>query len=483
METIKDVAIYLRKSRGDADDLDKHLLILTELADKYSWEYVVYQEIGSSDSISDREEFKRLIADVRNDLYDAVLVVDLDRLSRGSQQDQGFLTELFRNTDTKVITPTKVYDYNNEDQEIELELVSFIARFEYNLIKKRLHRGKKIGAKQGRFTNGSPPYPYFYNREKQKVEIDVEKLKVYNLIKSKFFEGISPYQIAFMLNRNHIPSPGGKTWSNNTVYRLLKNEFHLGKIIYGKTQGSGHKNKKTRPLKQKPRDEWIISEGEHTPVKTEEEHSKILIMLESRRTTPVAARRGKRILSGILKCKLCGRGASFYDRKNGESIKPCQYRTPTGEKCPNRGLKAEHIYNALNKELDKYRNELLKYNPEKTNQTQDLIDVKTLQLKKLQDSISKIQDMYEMGHIKREEYMRRWDKRNNEIQELANTIDELKDSKPPPKEAIKKIMQFQDIWDSKDFTSQQKNTLVKQIVKTIVYQRDSNNLFIDIEFL
>ncbi len=490
-ESINDVAIYLRKSRGVDEDLDKHRLILTELADKYGWKYTTYQEVGTSDSIVDRKEFQKLIKDVENDLYDAVLVVDLDRLSRGNQEDQGYINRIFSNSETKVITPTKIYDYNDDDQTMELELINFMARFEYNMIKKRLFRGKKIGAKQGKFTNGKPPYPYYYDREKKKVEIDKEKLKVYNLIKDRFFEGTSPHQISFELNGNGIPSPGGTTWSNNAVYRLLTNEFHMGKIIYCKTQGSGHKNRKVKSLKKRPQDQWIISKGEHEPVKTEEEHYKILAILAKRRTNAHAARKGKRILSGILKCKLCGRGASFYDRESGESIKPCTNTSPIGERCPNRGLKAHYIYDALNKELDKYKDELLKYDPqksEKSKQIQNLIDVKEAQLKRFQDSISKIQELYEMGHITKKKYLERWGKRNEEIQSLAKEVDDLKLSniyykQPSPKELTDKITRFQDIWDSNEFTNKEKNALVKQIVKKIDYQRKGDDLYIDIKFL
>lgn len=280
---INQVCIYLRKSRGEEENLDKHKLILTELAQEYGWKYQTYQEIGTSDSIVERKEFQKLLNDVQNDLYDAILVVDSDRLSRGDMEEQGYIQRVFRESNTKVITPTKIYDYNNEDQVLEIDLNSFFARFEYHMIKKRLHRGKKIGAKQGKFVNGRPPYPYYYDRAKKKVEIDQEKLKIYNLIKDKFFSGISPQEISIELNKNGIPSPGGVTWSNVAVYRLLTNEFHLGKVIYGKTEGSGHKNRKTKPLKKKPRDQWIVGEGNHTPIKTEEEHYKILSIIEKRK--------------------------------------------------------------------------------------------------------------------------------------------------------------------------------------------------------
>ncbi len=39
--------------------------------------------------------------------YDAVLCMDLDRLSRGRMKDQGSILDTFRESDTLIITPEK----------------------------------------------------------------------------------------------------------------------------------------------------------------------------------------------------------------------------------------------------------------------------------------------------------------------------------------------------------------------------------------
>ena len=67
----------------------KHDTALTDLARQNTWRYVIYREIGSSDRIEFRPEFKRLLSDVENDFYDAVVVVDYDRLSRSDCSHQG----------------------------------------------------------------------------------------------------------------------------------------------------------------------------------------------------------------------------------------------------------------------------------------------------------------------------------------------------------------------------------------------------------
>ncbi|MUG73848.1 hypothetical protein GNP93_24900 [Paenibacillus validus] len=164
---VKDVAIYLRKSRGevpdDKDDLNKHERELIELATSYGWRYSIYKEIGSSASIEYRPEMVRLLQDVEADLFDAVLVMDYDRLSRGDLEAQGKIRRILKNSVTKVITPTKVYDFNNEEAELINDIEGVFSRREYRMIRRRLNRGKKRGAKNGNWTNGKPPFPYVYN--------------------------------------------------------------------------------------------------------------------------------------------------------------------------------------------------------------------------------------------------------------------------------------------------------------------------------
>jgi site-specific DNA recombinase len=176
-------AIYLRKSRdetdGKEDVLAKHESLLLEYAKKHNLKYKIYKEIGNSEYIDGRPQMLQLLKDVEQDLYDAVLVVDIDRLSRGDFEEIGRIRRVFRESNTLVLTPTKVYDFNNDDQDVMTDIEMVFANYEYRMIKMRMIRGKKQGAKAGKWTNGTPPYPYVYNRITKELEVDPEK--VYNL--------------------------------------------------------------------------------------------------------------------------------------------------------------------------------------------------------------------------------------------------------------------------------------------------------------
>lgn len=227
---IKDVAIYLRKSRADEGekDLEKHEMELVEITNKYNWKYITYKEIANSEYIDTRPKFKELLHDItENDLYDAVLVMDFDRLGRGEGGEQDKIRDIFKYSNTFVVTPDRIYNFNNEADEDYAKMKGFFANFEYTQIKRRLRRGKKSGAKKGQWTNGSPPFPYKYDPESKGLVVNEEYREVYTTMKQKFFDGVVFRKIAWFLNNKNIPSPKGSVWHENAIRRTLIDETHI----------------------------------------------------------------------------------------------------------------------------------------------------------------------------------------------------------------------------------------------------------------
>lgn len=95
------------------------------------------------------------------------------------------------------------------------DIEGVFAWYEYRMIKKRFQRGKKIGARLGHWTNGPAPFPYAYNSEAHSLDIDHEKLNVYNFMKHRILGGSTCSGVCFELNRRGIPSPKGKMWSES----------------------------------------------------------------------------------------------------------------------------------------------------------------------------------------------------------------------------------------------------------------------------
>ena len=104
-------AEYLRKSRMEEgmdteEVLAKHRKDLARYAAAHDIHIVeTYYEVVSGESLYARPEMLRLLADVEKGLYDAVLVMDIDRLSRGRMKYQGIILDALRDSGTLIITP------------------------------------------------------------------------------------------------------------------------------------------------------------------------------------------------------------------------------------------------------------------------------------------------------------------------------------------------------------------------------------------
>ena len=144
---MSEYCIYLRKSRadveaefrGEGETLSRHKNTLIELSKKQNLNIVkIYKEIVSGDSIAARPQMQALLEDVTVGKYAGVLVVEIERLARGDTIDQGIVAQAFRDSSTKIITPTKTYDPDNEFDEEYFEFALFMSRREYKTIKRRM---------------------------------------------------------------------------------------------------------------------------------------------------------------------------------------------------------------------------------------------------------------------------------------------------------------------------------------------------------
>lgn len=185
-----DVAIYLRKSRAEEltdtveETLRRHHEILTEYAVKNDLNVVrTYEEVVSGESLYARPKMMELLSDVEQGKYEAVLCMDIDRLGRGTMSDQGIILETFKAADTKIITPRKVYDLNNELDEEYTEFETFMARRELKLIKRRMQRGVRKSIEEGGYLANAPyGYRNVMVNKRPTLEINEEEAKFVRLM-------------------------------------------------------------------------------------------------------------------------------------------------------------------------------------------------------------------------------------------------------------------------------------------------------------
>lgn len=483
---IKQVAIYLRKSRDDGDYedvLSKHRDALVAIANAKGWKYKCYEEVMSGERLIYRAEMQKLLKCLDENLYDAVLVIDIDRLGRGEPKDWGVIKDTFLTSDTLIITPNSTYDLWDEKDDMTFDFKTMLAKYELKKIKERFRNGKIGGAKKGMWTNGSPPYPYIYNREDKKLDVHPEKYRIYRLMMEKYLGGFNLLQIADWLNEEKIPTPyGGKRnkhgWSSVGIRRLLINEIHLGYIIYGRTRNYRGNFQIIN------KDEWIKVQGDHQPVKTQEEHEAILAKLAENTLQP---NRSKAInvapLSGLLFCSKCGNRMRIKRRKqNGEFVwsTMCVHVNEDGSTCEQTGRRLDDEFNeAIYKRITKIDQESVQTVNEETMRLQEaraLLQSKNDELSKTLKAIEKLIELYEEEMVTKQQFSQRKVAHENSIIKIKRDIEKYQIIIAGSKAGVTvekiedRIGKFKSVWE-KTANNAQRNKAYRSIVHKIIYDR------------
>lgn len=332
-----EVIEYLRKSRSDdplltvGEVLERHEKILDDFASRNFGDTVppenVYREVASSETIDGRPEMLKLLKAVESPKIKAVLVVEVQRLSRGDLEDAGRLIKLLRYTNTMVVTPQRPYDLQDEyDRDaFERELKRGNEYLEY--FKKIQERGRLQSVMEGNYIGSVPPYGYdktFVKIGKKKCptltenkpQADVVRL-IFDLYANKDM-GVT--RICNYLEGLAVPPPKGKYWSPYAVREMLINVHYIGKIKWnwrkGKIKVVDQEIVRTRP-KAKEGD-YITVDGRHEGIVDErlfyaaqEKHGR------NHRAKPSAVLRNP--LAGLLFCK-CGRAMTLRTYKGRTSL-------------------------------------------------------------------------------------------------------------------------------------------------------------------
>ncbi len=309
------VCIYLRKSRADRDHPDvppedvlkNHEAILLAFADKNCLEVAdIKKEVVSGESLARRPEMLKLLEEVEYGLYDAVLIKDFDRLGRGSMMEQGIIIETFRKSATKIITPEKTYDLENEFDEEYIDLSAFFARKELKMITKRLHSGRMKSVSDGNYI--SPHAPYGYDKQNKTLVINEPEAAAIRLIYELYADrDYGAAAIAKHLEDLGIPNKhGGPDWDKTTVRNILRNPVYTGKITWNKREYrylSGGK----RTSRFAGRSKWKIFHGRHEAIISPELFERAQQVACQRRVLPLHTVNPLRNpLAGLLKCGGCG---------------------------------------------------------------------------------------------------------------------------------------------------------------------------------
>ena len=315
---------YDRKSRNDdpllsvEEVLAKHDKILEDFAVKNFGGPIPkehkFKEIGTSESLDDRPEILKLLKFVENPKIKGILVVDIQRLSRGDLEDAGRLIKLLRYTNTYVITPHKIYDLRDEyDRDVfERELKRGNEYLEYT--KKILNRGRLASVKEGNYIASKAPYGYervvmkYDNREchtlvERKDEADVVRL-IFDLYCN---QNMGTTMICRKLESMGVKTKNGLPyWKPPVICDILENVHYIGKVRWNfRRTVKIVEDQEIKKHRQKANtNEYLVFDGKHEAIISEELFNRAQEISGTRHRTKTDTSL-RNPLSGLIYCK-CG---------------------------------------------------------------------------------------------------------------------------------------------------------------------------------
>lgn len=494
--------IYLRKSRADAEaeahgegeTLARHEKTLLEVAKRRSLTIGrIYREIVSGETIAARPAMQELLSDVEQGLWEGVLVMEVERLARGDTIDQGIMAQTFKYTGTKIITPLKDYDPNNEYDEEYFEFGLFMSRREYKTINRRLQLGRIASVKEGKFVGNVEPYGYKRVKiEKQKGFYLIpcpEEAEIVKLIFKLHTEGdtrsdgtvqtMGAAAIATRLNELHIPTRKGGTWVRATVKSILTNPVYIGKICWNR-RATKKAMVNGQIKKSRPRQEGILSDGLHEPIIDEAIFYKSQEIIKERKTPPTPGRSiVQNPLSGIIVCGFCGRKMTRKP-KTGSCLFDTLYCSDP--QCQNISSNIiyveERVLKAVNEWLKDYK---IKFAKNQTSKGSDkaMLEKLLAQYKTEKATLNKqlnaTYDLLEQGIYTTEVFLSRTqtiaekaDQNEKDIKETQAKIDNVDELDKMRAEIIPKAEKLLEIYPRLK-TPQEKNNALKEVIEKVEY--------------
>lgn len=130
------------------------------------------------------------------------------------------------------------------EEEMFLDNTASMAKYWSNKISQGVKNSNKHKIENGIAPMGSrPPFGYVYDKEKHEYVIDTKYETLVKHIHDTYDNtDISCNRLAEELNKDGFKTPTGGNWSNQTIYRLLQNNFYIGEFTYkGEAYTGKHK--------------------------------------------------------------------------------------------------------------------------------------------------------------------------------------------------------------------------------------------------
>jgi site-specific DNA recombinase len=285
MTTPTTAAIYARISldqEGLGKGVDRQVADCKLLAKQLGWtvtDHYVDNDV-SAYSGKHRPQYERMLADIEDGTVDAVLVYNLDRLTRQPKEFERFndIAAAAGMADVRFVTGDM--DFGTDDGLFIGRIQAAVAAKESATKSRRIKRKNEERAAEGK-PHGGSTRPFGF--EDDRVTHNKAEAKIVRQLAARYLAGESLHSLASWLHDQGVPTVTGAEWHTHTIRRVISAPRTAG---------------------LRDRRGEIVGPATWKPIIAPADRDRILALFETKK---VSGRRAARryLLSGQLRCGHC----------------------------------------------------------------------------------------------------------------------------------------------------------------------------------
>jgi site-specific DNA recombinase len=295
------------------------------------------QAISGSDA--NRPQYRAMLSAAEHHEFDVLVVDDLSRLTRDAVECERVIRRL-EFSGLRIVATSDGYDSTSKARKVHRGVKGLMNEIFLDDLRQRVHRGLEGQAIKS-FWCGGRPYGYrlqpiadasrldpYGNPAKvgTKLVIDKKQASVVREIFERYVAGESCSAIAAALNSRAIPSPGSSWkrvtrrsngWARSGVRVILLNPLYTGAQRWNVSRFERDPDSGKTIRRRRPKSEWVVSQLEELRIIDDQLFDRAKARTRSLSDGDSRLKAGgksKFMLSGLLKCEVCGANYVIADR-------------------------------------------------------------------------------------------------------------------------------------------------------------------------
>ncbi len=317
LQPLTPAALYARVS-SDRQDVDlsvsAQLRALKEYAKANGYSVArEYIDEAESGRVADRPQFREMIEEGGKPKapFDVILVWKFSRFTRKREHAVAFKSQL-RRKGIRVVSITEQAEDNATGRLLEGIIESVDEYYSENLAQEVV-RGMREAASRGFFLGSKAPFGYRKvkvsdgAKDRPTLEVDPATAPVVKEIFEKSLRGYGLKELCKELNDRGVTNRG-KRWYKGTLHYVLRNEAYTGAAVWGKASKG---EKAQDPVRVEGAWPALVSRELFEDVQQAMRERAPKVQRPARVGSPY-------LLSGLLRCGVCGRPYRAQGAKSGQ---------------------------------------------------------------------------------------------------------------------------------------------------------------------